>query len=92
LQLSYVLDKHKNYLSITLFNQIFIHLNQKVNINTNETKTLSYLKGIAIKLKGHDCEKMVEERERNIITLPTVESNSTKINMGLFSNKIVELV
>jgi hypothetical protein len=54
---------------------------------------LSLLKDIAIKLKGHDCEKMVKRIGNEIsLTLPTVDTGAAKINMGLFSNKIVELV
>jgi hypothetical protein len=54
---------------------------------------LGVLKVIAIKLKGHDCEKMVKRTGNEIsLTLPTVDVGIAKINMGLFSNKIVELV
>ena len=54
---------------------------------------MSFLKNIAIKLKGHDCEKMVKRIGNEIsLTLPTVDTAVAKINMGLFSNKIVELV
>lgn len=51
------------------------------------------LKRIASKLKGHDCEKMVKRTGNEIsLTLPTIDIGTTKINMELFSNKIVELV
>jgi hypothetical protein len=54
---------------------------------------MSILKIIAIKLKGHDCEKMVKRIGNEIsITFPAVDVGAAKINMGLFSNKIVELV
>jgi hypothetical protein len=54
---------------------------------------LSILKGIATKLKGHDCEKMVKRTGNEIsLTLPTVDIGVAKINMGLFSNRIAELV
>jgi hypothetical protein len=54
---------------------------------------LSLLKVIASKLKGHDCEKMVKRVGNEIsLTLPTIDIGAAKINMGLFSNKIVELV
>jgi hypothetical protein len=54
---------------------------------------LSILKTIAIKLKGHDCEKMVKRIGNEIsLTLPNVDVGGAKINMGLFSNKIVELL
>jgi hypothetical protein len=54
---------------------------------------LSLLKTIATKIKGHDCEKMVKRIGNEIsLTLPTVDIGAAKINMGLFSNKIVELV
>jgi hypothetical protein len=53
---------------------------------------LSILKGIATKLKGHDCEKMVKRIENEIsLTLPTVDTGTTKINLGLFNNRIIEL-
>ena len=51
------------------------------------------LKQIASKLRGHNCEKMVKRIGNEIsLTLPTVDVGVAKINMGLFSNKIVELV
>jgi hypothetical protein len=54
---------------------------------------LSILKVIAIKLKGHDCEKTIKRTGNEIsLTLPTVDVGVVKINIGLFSNKIVELV
>jgi hypothetical protein len=54
---------------------------------------LNLLKGIASKLKGHDCEKMVKRIGNEIsLTLPTIDVGAAKINMGLFSNKILELV
>jgi hypothetical protein len=57
-----------------------------------EENSLSILKSIAIELKHHDCEKMVKWNGNKIsFGLPTVDVG-TKINMGLFSNKIVELV
>jgi hypothetical protein len=53
---------------------------------------LSILKGIAAKLKSHDCEKMVKRIGNEIsLTLPTVDVGTAKINLGLFSNKVVEL-
>ena len=46
-----------------------------------------------MKLRGHDCEKMVKRIGNEIsLTLPTVDAGVAKINVGLFSNKIVELV
>jgi hypothetical protein len=54
---------------------------------------LSILKNIAIKLKGHDCDRMVKRIGNEIsLTLPTLEGGIAKINIGLFSNRIVELV
>ncbi len=54
---------------------------------------MNILKGIASKLKGHDCEKMVKRIGNEIsLTLPNVDLGAAKINMGLFSNKLVELV
>jgi hypothetical protein len=54
---------------------------------------LDLLRGIASKLKGHDCDKMVKRTGNELsLTLPNVDVGSAKINMGLFSNKIVELV
>jgi hypothetical protein len=54
---------------------------------------LNPLKRIASKLKGHDCEKMVKRTGNEIsLTLPTIDMGTANINMGLFSNKIVELV
>jgi hypothetical protein len=54
---------------------------------------LSILKDIAIKLKGPDCEKMVKRIGNEISSsLLTIEMGTSKINMGLFSNKIVEIV
>jgi hypothetical protein len=54
---------------------------------------LNLLKGIASKLKGHDCEKMVKRIGNEIsLTLPTIDVGAAKINIGLFSNKIAELV
>lgn len=54
---------------------------------------MNILKTIAVKLKGHDCEKMVKRIGNEIsLTLPTVDVGAAKINMGLFSNKIIELV
>jgi hypothetical protein len=54
---------------------------------------LGILKGIAAKLKGHDCERMVKRTGNEIsLTLPTLDAGMAKINVGLFSNKIVELV
>ena len=54
---------------------------------------MSILKTIAIKIKGHECEKMVKRTGNEIsLTLPTVDIGVVKINTGLFSNKIVELV
>jgi hypothetical protein len=54
---------------------------------------LNILKNIAIKLKGQDCEKMVKRIGNEIsLSLPTIDIGASKINMGLFSNKIVELV
>lgn len=54
---------------------------------------MSLLKTIATKIKGHDCEKMVKRTGNEIsLTLPTVDVGAAKINMGLFSNRIVELV
>jgi hypothetical protein len=48
---------------------------------------------MAIKLRGHDCEKMVKRVGNEIsLFLPTVDIGTAKINVGLFSNKIVELV
>ena len=48
---------------------------------------------MATKLRGHDCEKMVKRVGNEIsLTLPTVDTDVAKINVGLFSNKIVELV
>jgi hypothetical protein len=48
---------------------------------------------MATKLRGHDCEKMVKRVGNEIsLTLPTVDVGVAKINVGLFSNKIVELV
>jgi hypothetical protein len=54
---------------------------------------LGILKNIAIKIKGQDCEKMIKRIGNEIsLTLPTVDIGIAKINVGLFSNKIVELV
>ncbi len=54
---------------------------------------MSILKGIATKIKGHDCEKMVKRTGNEIsLTLPTIDVGVAKINVGLFSNKIIELV
>lgn len=54
---------------------------------------MNILKDIASSIKGHDCEKMVKRIGNEIsLTLPTVDIGLAKINMGLFSNKIVELV
>ena len=54
---------------------------------------MNLLKGIASKLKGHDCEKMVNRIGNELsLTLPNIDVGAAKINMGLFSNKIVELV
>jgi hypothetical protein len=54
---------------------------------------LSIIKIIANELKGHDCEKMVKWTGNEIsLILPTVDIGIAKINTGLFSNKIVELV
>jgi hypothetical protein len=54
---------------------------------------LNLLKGIASKLKGHNCEKMVKRIGNELsLTLPNIDVGAAKINMGLFSNKIVELV
>ena len=56
------------------------------------TIKLSILKIIAIKIKGHDCEKMVKRVGNEIsLTLPTVDVGVAKINIGLFSNRIIEL-
>jgi hypothetical protein len=53
---------------------------------------LGILKGIASKLKGHGCENMVKRVGNEIsLTLPNIEVSEMKINMGLFSNRIVEL-
>ncbi len=54
---------------------------------------MSILKDIAAKLRGHDCEKRVKRVGNEIsLTLPTVDVGIAKINVGLFSNKVVELV
>ena len=54
---------------------------------------MSILKTIAIKLKGNKNKKMVKRIGNEIsLTLPTVDVGAAKINMGLFSNKIIELV
>ena len=54
---------------------------------------MSILKTIAAKLKGHDCENMVKRIGNEVsLTLPNIESGLAKINVGIFSNKIVELV
>ena len=48
---------------------------------------------IARKLKGHDCEKMVKRTGNEIsLTLPSIDVGTAKINVGLFSNRIIELV
>ncbi|HSA75801.1 MAG TPA: hypothetical protein VLE21_06395 [Candidatus Nitrosocosmicus sp.] len=54
---------------------------------------MNILKDMAIKLRGHDCEKMVKRVGNEVsLTLPTVDVGVAKINVGLFSNKIIELV
>ena len=54
---------------------------------------MGVLKSIAIKIKGHDCEKMVKRIGNEIsLTLPTIDTGLAKLNIGLFSNKIMELV
>lgn len=53
---------------------------------------MSILKDIAIKLKDHDCKKIIRRNGNEItLTLPTIDANITKINTGLFSNKIPNL-
>jgi hypothetical protein len=55
---------------------------------------LSILKSIATKIKGYDCEKMVKRIGNEIsLTLPTtVDAEVTKLNIGLYSKRLVELV
>ena len=56
-------------------------------------KKLSILKTIVMKLKGHDCEKMVKLiGNETTLTLPTVIVELAKINIRLFSNKVMEVV
>ena len=51
------------------------------------------MKVIALNLKGHDCEKMVKRTGNEIsLALPSIDVGTAKINIGLFSNKIIELV
>jgi len=50
------------------------------------------LKKIAIALKGYDCERMVQRIGNEVsLNLPNIDTGVAKINMGLFSNKLVEL-
>jgi hypothetical protein len=51
------------------------------------------IRSIAIKLKDHDCEKMIKSIRNGItLTLPTGDAEGTKLNIGLFSNKIMEQI
>ena len=53
---------------------------------------MGILKSIASKLKGHGCEKMVKRIGNEVsLKLPNIDAGVANINMGLFSNKIVEL-
>ena len=54
---------------------------------------MNLLKHIASKLRNQDCQRIVKRIGNEItLTLPNVDVGAAKINMGLFSNKIVELV
>jgi hypothetical protein len=49
---------------------------------------LSILKDIAIRLKGHDCEKMVKRIGNEIsLVLPTLDIGAYKINKDYFPIK-----
>jgi hypothetical protein len=46
-----------------------------------------------MKLKGHDCEKMVKMIGNQIsLTLPTIDTEGAELNMELFTDNIVELI
>jgi hypothetical protein len=50
------------------------------------------LKNIAAALKGQTCEKMVKRIGNEVsLNLPEIDAGIAKINLGLFSNKVVEL-
>lgn len=54
---------------------------------------MNILNTIASKLKGHDCEKMVRRIGNEIsLTLPNIAIGTAKMNIGIFSNKIVEII
>ena len=58
-----------------------------------KSHSLSVLRAIAGKLKGHDCERIVKRTGNEItLALPSVNVADAKINIGLFSSKIIELV
>jgi hypothetical protein len=50
------------------------------------------LKNIATFLRGHNCEKMVERIGNEVsLNVPDIDAGIAKINLGQFSNKVVEL-
>jgi hypothetical protein len=57
---------------------------------------MSFLRGIAAKIKGHDCEHSVKQLASEFsISGPEIDiagGGVAKINVGLFSRKVVELV
>jgi hypothetical protein len=51
------------------------------------------LRDIAVRIKGHDCERNVKKTAYEFrISGLGIEGGPIKINLGVFSNKIVELV
>jgi len=53
---------------------------------------LNILRAIATKIRGQNCEKMVKRIGNEVsFSLPSLAPTEAKINIGTFSNKIVEL-
>jgi len=53
---------------------------------------VSILRTIAAKIKGQDCERIVKTIGNEVsLSLPTLELAGTSINVGTFSNRIIEL-
>jgi hypothetical protein len=57
---------------------------------------MSFISGIAAKIKGHDCKRFVKQLASELsISGPEIDAAGmgvAKINIGLFSRRLVELV